>query len=170
MHFLCQIFTYFCEWEPPDSNRRLCRVITNTFILKDLTPLIAIDQKYILLSCYKLHRYISYFFQHNEMKSLFERFALTLYIHDVASLSIILWYFSTLASNWIHYDNYYTSWINTMSYINIVCEYPINFTVQGKEIVLFIHEQSHNFITEHHNATSFGEASCLCLNLSYNQR
>ena len=90
MHFLCQIFTYFCEWEPPDSNRRLCRVITNTFILKDLTPLIAIDQKYILLSCYKLHRYISYFFQHNEMKSLFERFALTLYIHDVASLSIIL--------------------------------------------------------------------------------
>ena len=37
MHFLCQIFTYFCEWEPPDSNRRLCRVITNTFILKGLS-------------------------------------------------------------------------------------------------------------------------------------
>ena len=60
-HFLCKFCTHFCEWKQPDSNRRLSRVITKEFTLKSITPMITIDQRYMLLSGYILHQYLSFF-------------------------------------------------------------------------------------------------------------
>ena len=56
------IFTYFCEWEPPDDNRRTRRTVRKEFISKGRMPMMAVDQRYMILSGFVLHRYISFMF------------------------------------------------------------------------------------------------------------
>ena len=62
LSLISRYFTYFCEWKLPDSNRRLCRIITNKFISKGLTPMIDIDQRYMFLSEYMIYWHISFLF------------------------------------------------------------------------------------------------------------
>ena len=61
--FFCgRIFTYFCELEPPDDNRRSRRTVRKEFISKGRMPMMAVDQRYMILSGFVLHRYISFMF------------------------------------------------------------------------------------------------------------
>ena len=58
------VFKYFCEWEPPDivSNRRYRRILHRHFYSRGLMPMLAVDQRYVVLSGFMLHSYASYLF------------------------------------------------------------------------------------------------------------
>ena len=58
------IFKYFCEWEPPDilPNRRNRRLFYRKFYTRGRIPMLAMDQRHVVLSGFMLHSYASYLF------------------------------------------------------------------------------------------------------------
>ena len=90
------IFKYFSEWEPPDivSNRRHHRILHRHFYSKGLLIMLAVDQRYVILSGFMLHSYASYLFSctrqwdvyvsrcilsfHTRMWSVYQHFRITI--------------------------------------------------------------------------------------------
>ena len=118
INFLFQIFTYFFESKAPDSNRRLCRIITKEFTSKSLTSMITIDQRYLILSGYMLHRHISFLF-YNTMKGAVYVNGLHSHYTFIMLFPYCLFYDASLPCppRRIRYDNTNSTWIVTMSCI-----------------------------------------------------